>query len=82
MAMVVESVVIQEDEKLIGLVFPDYDKAKNMGLNQEDLEKIMEQNRVELNEVLPQYSKIAAIRLQEEEFEKTPKRSIKRYLYQ
>ncbi|MBR6495327.1 MAG: AMP-binding protein, partial [Prevotella sp.] len=82
MAMVVESVVIQEEEKLIGLVFPDYDEAKNLGLNTEDLEKIMEQNRQELNEILPQYSKLSAIRLQEEEFEKTPKRSIKRYLYQ
>ena len=82
MAMVVESVVIQEEEKLVGLVYPDYDEAKNMGLSREDLEKIMEENRVELNNILPQYSKIAAIRLQEEEFEKTPKKSIKRYLYQ
>ena len=48
----------------------------------QDLEKIMEQNRQQLNEILPQYSKLAAIRLHEEEFEKTPKKSIKRYLYQ
>ena len=82
MAMVVESVVIQEEDKLIGLVYPDYDEAKTMGLNKDDLEKIMEQNRQQLNEILPQYSKLAAIRLHEEEFEKTPKKSIKRYLYQ
>ncbi|MDY6248315.1 MAG: AMP-binding protein, partial [Prevotella sp.] len=82
MAMVVESVVIQEEDKLIGLVYPDYDEAKTMGLNKDDLEKIMEQNRQQLNEILPQYSKLAALRLHEEEFEKTPKKSIKRYLYQ
>ena len=82
MTMVVESVVIQEEDKLIGLVYPDYDEAKTMGLNKDDLEKIMEQNRQQLNEILPQYSKLAAIRLHEEEFEKTPKKSIKRYLYQ
>ena len=82
MAMVVESVVIQEEDKLIGLVYPDYDEAKNLGFNNEELEKIMEQNRQQLNEILPQYSKLAAIRLHEEEFEKTPKKSIKRYLYQ
>ena len=80
--MVVESVVIQEEDKLIGLVYPDYDEAQTMGLNKDDLEKIMEQNRQQLNEILPQYSKLAAIRLHEEEFEKTPKKSIKRYLYQ
>ena len=81
MAMVVECVVIQEGDKLIGLVYPDFDEAKNMGFNRDDLEKIMEENRLELNNILPQYSKLSAIRLQEEEFEKTPKKSIKRYLY-
>ncbi|MBQ9637416.1 MAG: AMP-binding protein [Prevotella sp.] len=81
MAMVVESVVIQEGDKLIGLVFPDFDEAKNMGFNREDLERIMEENRVELNNILPHYSKLSAIRLHDEEFEKTPKKSIKRYLY-
>ena len=82
MAMVTESIVIQEGEKLIGLVHPDYDEAKSMGLNTDDIKQIMEQNRKELNEILPSYSKLSAIRLKEEEFEKTPKRSIKRFLYQ
>lgn len=82
MAMVAESVVIQEDEKLVGLVHPDYEEAKNLGLNEEDLGNIMEQNRQELNEILPAYSKLSAIRLRQEEFEKTPKKSIKRFLYQ
>lgn len=81
MAMVVESVVIQEGDKLVGLVYPDFDEAKNMGFNRDDLEKIMEENRMELNNILPHYSKLSAIRLHDEEFEKTPKKSIKRYLY-
>ena len=79
--MVNESVVIQEADKLVGLVVPDFDEARNIGLNTEDLKNIMEQNRKELNLLLPAYSKIAEIRIREEEFEKTPKRSIKRFLY-
>jgi len=82
MAMVVESLVIQNGDKLVGLVFPDYDEARNMGFSNDDLQRIMEQNLQELNQVLPSYSKLTSIRLQEEEFEKTPKKSIKRYLYQ
>ena len=82
MALVMESVVIQRGDKLIGLVHPDYDEARNLGLTNDDLEKIMEQNRQEINNVLPAYSKISAMRIHEEEFAKTPKKSIKRYLYQ
>lgn len=82
MPMVAESVVVQNGDKLVALVYPDNDEAQNMGLNHEDIEKIMEQNRTELNEILPAYSKIMLIRVQEEEFEKTPKKSIKRYIYQ
>lgn len=82
MTMVNECVVIQEGEKLVGLVHPDYDVAKNMGFTNEDLKNIMEQNRQELNAVLPAYSKLSSIRLQDTEFEKTPKKSIKRFLYQ
>ena len=81
MAMVVESVVIQQGEKLIGLVYPDLDEAKTMNFNKDDIENVMEQNRQELNQILPSYSKLSAIRLHDEEFEKTPKKSIKRYLY-
>lgn len=81
MAMVNESVVIQKDEKLIGLVHPDFDEARSMGFTNEDLENIMEQNRRELNMQLPSYSKLSAISIQQDEFEKTPKKSIKRFLY-
>ena len=82
MAMVSESVVIQKGDKLVGLVHPDYDEAKTMNLTNDDLIEVMEQNRQELNGELPAYSKLSAIRIHEEEFEKTPKKSIKRYLYQ
>ena len=82
LALVNECVVIQEGDKLIGLVHPDYDEAKNMGFTKEDLENIMEQNRNELNQMQPSYCRLSAIRIHEEEFEKTPKKSIKRYLYQ
>ena len=82
MALVVESVVIQKEDKLVALIYPDYDEAKNIGLSNDDLLKIMEQNRQELNQALPAYCKISAIKLQKEEFAKTPKKSIKRFLYQ
>ena len=81
MMMVMESVVVQRNEKLTALVYPDYDEAKEMGLDRHDLEEVMEQNRQKLNATLPAYSKITTIELQEHEFEKTPKKSIKRYLY-
>ena len=82
MAMVVESIVVQRGDKLVGLVFPDYDEAKEMGLNHDDLAGVMEQNRTTLNEILPAYSRLSAIEMTEEEFAKTPKKSIKRFLYQ
>lgn len=81
MAMVNECVVVQRGEKLIGLVYPDFDEAATMRLNDSDLEGIMEQNRQELNSTQPAYCKLAAIEIVKEEFEKTPKKSIKRYLY-
>ena len=80
MAMVSECIVIQKGDKLIALVYPDKDEVVNF--TQEELEQIMEQNRKELNILLPAYSRISAIVLHEEEFAKTPKKSIKRYLYQ
>ena len=80
MAMVAESVVVQRGDKLVALVHPDKDEIVNF--SQSELEEIMEQNRQELNNQLPVYSRIAAIQLHEEEFAKTPKKSIKRYLYQ
>ncbi|MBP5506458.1 MAG: AMP-binding protein [Prevotella sp.] len=81
MALVNESIVIQEGDKLVGLVHPDLDEAYSMGFTTTDLENIMEQNRKELNDMLPAYSRISTIRLHNEEFEKTPKKSIKRFLY-
>jgi long-chain acyl-CoA synthetase len=81
MTLVVESVVVQRDTKLVGLVFPDYDEAQNLRLNDQDISNIMEQNRLQLNEQLPAYEKITEIEIRKEEFEKTPKRSIKRFLY-
>ena len=81
MTLVNESIVIQEDDKLVGLVHPDLDEAYAMGFTTTDLESIMEQNRKELNESLPAYSRISSIRIHNEEFEKTPKKSIKRFLY-
>ena len=82
MTMVMESIVVQRDTKLVALVHPDMDEAKNMGFSDEDLRNIMEQNRNGLNEMIPAYEKISEIKIYEEEFEKTPKKSIKRYLYQ
>lgn len=82
LALVNESVIIQEDNKLIGLVYPDYDESKSMEFNDLDIKNIMEQDREQLNSMLPHYCQISEIRIQQEEFEKTPKRSIKRFLYQ
>ena len=81
LALVSECLVIQKGEKLIALVYPDYDEAQNLGLDAEDIKNIMEENRTQLNTIVPAYCKVAEIRVQEEEFEKTPKKSIKRYLY-
>lgn len=81
MNMVSESVVIQDGDKLVGLVYPDYDDAKQQGYSKEKLSEIMEENRKLLNETLPAYCRISSIELRDEEFAKTPKRSIRRYLY-
>ena len=81
MAMVVESVVVQRDNKLVALVYPDLEEARNMRFSQADLENIMEQNRNGLNQQLPAYEKITEIEIRREEIEKKPKKSIKRYLY-
>ena len=82
MAMVVESLIVQRDSKLVGLVFPDYEEAKNLNMTKDELKEIMEQNRIQLNTEMPSYSKITEIELYDEEFAKTAKKSIKRYLYQ
>lgn len=82
MAMVNESIIIQHGDKLVGLVYPDLEEAHNMGFSEKDIVDIMEQNRISLNAKLPSFCKLSEIKLSESEFEKTPKKSIKRYLYQ
>lgn len=82
MQYVSESLVIQRGEKLVALVYPDFDDAFAHGLEEKDLAEAMEQNRQQLNAALPAYSQITKVRIYNEEFEKTPKKSIKRYLYQ
>ena len=79
--MVVESIVVQRENKLVALVHPDSDEVRNMNFSAADLENIMEQNRNTLNQMLPAYEKISEVEIFEEEFAKTPKKSIKRYLY-
>ena len=79
LSYVVESVVIQKQDKLIGLVYPDWEKNN---LSEEELQNIMTNNLDTLNQQMPNYSRLAEIRLQKEAFEKTPKQSIKRFLYQ
>ncbi|WP_337535416.1 AMP-binding protein [Segatella sp.] len=82
MAMVNESIVIQNNDKLVALVHPDMEEVNNLGFTDEDLENIMEQNRKELNMQIPSFAKVSRIKLHNQEFEKTAKKSIKRYLYQ
>ena len=81
MSFVSESVVIQVGNSLVGLVYPDYEAAQNMGLNDNDLKNVMDENLKELNASQPAYCHLSEIRIHKEEFEKTPKRSIKRFLY-
>lgn len=81
MTMVMECVVIQKGQKLYGLVYPDQEKITKLGLQPEDLITIMEQNRKELNPTLPAYAQLSGIKIMNQEFEKTPKKSIKRFKY-
>ena len=79
--MVVESIVVQRGDKLVGLVHPDMEEAKAQNMNMEQIKALMEQNRQTLNATQPPYCKLSAMEIHEEEFEKTPKKSIKRFLY-
>ena len=81
MQLVLESVVVQRDTKLVALVHPDMDAATDLGIRPDALAQLMEQNRTQVNEQLPAYCKLAEIEIHKNEFEKTPKKSIKRYLY-
>ena len=81
MPCVVESIVVEREGKLVALVYPDTSKDGQKALGTKTLTQLMEENRVLVNKDLPLYSQISAIELVASEFEKTPKRSIKRYLY-
>ena len=81
MTLVNECLVVQREDKLVGLVYPDQEQVKKLRLSKEDIENIMEQNRKEINPNLPQYAQLFSIKVMEQEFEKTPKKSIKRFLY-
>ena len=76
-----ESIVIQNGNKLAALIYPDYEEAQVNNLSEVDINRIMEENRNTLNSMIPAYSQIAAFKIYSEEFEKTPKKSIKRFLY-
>lgn len=82
MIYVTESIVVEQNGKLIALVYPDFDAVNADHILEADLPKIMEENLKQLNQLLPAYSQISKIKIYNEEFEKTPKRSIKRFLYQ
>ena len=79
MPMVSESLIVQDGDKLVAMIYPDQDETASLG--QEELEAVMEQNRENLNEMLPNFSRISRVVIRDEEFMKTPKKSIKRYLY-
>ena len=80
---VAECIVIQQnDNKLVALIYPDFEDAYSQGMSDSDIEAVMEENRTTLNAELPAYSQISRIKIYPEEFEKTPKKSIKRFLYQ
>lgn len=76
-----ESVVISEEHKLVGLIFPDYEQLNKDGIAEAALNDKLEEIRKEVNERLPEYMAVTKFRVHPEEFAKTPKRSIKRYLY-
>lgn len=82
MPYVAESLVVSRQGKLVALVYPDMDAVSREGISEERLRAIMDENLGKLNAALPGYSQIAELKIHHEEFEKTPKRSIKRYLYQ
>lgn len=81
MLYVTESIVVEQEGKLVALVYPDFDAVNANQISDTDLPKILETNLKELNHLLPAYSQISRIKIYNEEFEKTPKRSIKRFLY-
>jgi len=82
MPYVSESLIVLQKEKLVALIYPDFDDAFANGLQQSDIERTMEANRNELNQQLPVFCQISKVKIHFEEFEKTAKKSIKRFMYQ
>ena len=81
MLYVAESLIISQGGKLVALIYPDWEQVDKAGIQHSEIEKLMQTNIDQVNEEMPNYSKITCFKLYQEEFEKTPKRSIKRYLY-
>ena len=81
MDYIAESLVIQEDNKLIGLIYPDFEMMKRDNIAEDQLPEILEKTRKDVNERIPEYMAVHKYRIHPEEFAKTPKRSIKRFLY-
>ena len=81
MLYVAESLIIFQGGKLVALIYPDWEQVDKAGIQHSEIEKLMQTNNDQVNEEMPNYSKITCFKLYQEEFEKTPKRSIKRYLF-
>lgn len=81
MMMVNECIIVQRENKLVALVYPDMDEVNNMGLSDQEVQALMDQNLKDLNSSLPAYCRLSEIQIRNEEFAKTPKKSIKRYMY-
>ena len=78
---VLESLILEKEGKLVGLVYPDFDAADRAGISVEELPALLERTRLELNKLLAPYEAVSQLKLYPNEFEKTPKKSIKRFLY-
>ena len=81
MPFVMESLVLERNGKLVALVYPDYESIDEAGIHQSDIQSLMEENLKNLNKSVAAYESVSAIHLYPNEFDKTPKKSIKRYLY-
>lgn len=82
LSFVSESIVVQRNDKIVALVYPDFASMDEMGIDHKELESIMEQHRLDLNKKLAAYEQVTKFIIHPTEFEKTPKKSIKRYLYE
>ena len=81
MTLVVESLIVQKGDKLVALIYPDYDEAKNLGISKEDLSHVMEQNLIELNQLIPSFSKVIIVQADGRGIREDTQKEHKRYLY-